>query len=171
MRQLLRLLKLHRRLCPLPKCLLQPPKPNLWLYPLRSRHRRRNLPRRSRRHHLAPPPPLADGVVQEPFAAWKKVVAAMEAKDQLLFVYLRNSNAFYDGKRVLIDGSDLFLEYMRKNDYSADLIKKTIAEVTGTRYAIGPYKRKRQEEEARQSAEDVLSQLERQGVEIVYENE
>ena len=73
--------------------------------------------------------------------------------------------------RVLIDGSDLFLEYMRKNDYSADLIKKTIAEVTGTRYAIGPYKRKRQEEEARQSAEDVLSQLERQGVEIVYENE
>ena len=120
---------------------------------------------------LAPPPPLADGVVQEPFAAWKKVVAAMEAKDQLLFVYLRNSNAFYDGKRVLIDGSDLFLEYMRKNDYSADLIKKTIAEVTGTRYAIGPYKRKRQEEEARQSAEDVLSQLERQGVEIVYENE
>ena len=120
---------------------------------------------------LAPPPPLADGVVQEPFAAWKKVVAAMEAKDQLLFVYLRNSNAFYDGKRVLIDGSDLFLEYMRKNDYSADLIKKTIAEVTGTGYAIGPYKRKRQEEEARQSAEDVLSQLERQGVEIVYENE
>ena len=120
---------------------------------------------------LAPPPPLADGVVQEPFAAWKKVVAAMEAKDQLLFVYLRNSNAFYDGKRVLIDGSDLFLEYMRKNNYSADLIKKTIAEVTGTRYAIGPYKRKRQEEEARQSAEDVLSQLERQGVEIVYENE
>ena len=120
---------------------------------------------------LAPPPPLADGMVQEPFAAWKKVVAAMEAKDQLLFVYLRNSNAFYDGKRVLIDGSDLFLEYMRKNDYSADLIKKTIAEVTGTRYAIGPYKRKRQEEETRQSAEDVLSQLERQGVEIVYENE
>ena len=120
---------------------------------------------------LAPPPPLANGMVQEPFAAWKKVVAAMEAKDQLLFVYLRNSNAFYDGKRVLIDGSDLFLEYMRKNDYSADLIKKTIAEVTGTRYAIGPYKRKRQEEEARQSAEDVLSQLERQGVEIVYENE
>ncbi len=53
----------------------------------------------------------------------------------------------YDGKRVLIDGSDLFLEYMRKNDYSADLIKKTIAEVTGIRYAIGPYKRKRQEEE------------------------
>ena len=120
---------------------------------------------------MVPPPPLADGMVQEPFAAWKKVVAAMEAKDQLLFVYLRNSNAFYDGKRVLIDGSDLFLEYMRKNNYSADLIKKTIAEVTGTRYAIGPYKRKRQEEEARQSAEDVLSQLERQGVEIVYENE
>ncbi|MFQ8833116.1 MAG: hypothetical protein ACLR7U_09740 [Ruthenibacterium lactatiformans] len=29
---------------------------------------------------LAPPPPLADGVVQEPFAAWKKVVAAMEAR-------------------------------------------------------------------------------------------
>ena len=95
----------------------------------------------------------------------------MEERDQLLFVYLRSSNAFYDGRRVLIDGSDLFLEYMRKNEYSTELIKKTIAEVTGTRYAIGPYKRKKQEEEARQSAEDVLSQLEQQGVEVVYENE
>ena len=122
-------------------------------------------------HPVVSQPFAAVPAAPQPFAAWKKVVAAMEAKDQLLFVYLRNSNAFYDGKRVLIDGSDLFLEYMRKNDYSADLIKKTIAEVTGTRYAIGPYKRKRQEEEARQSAEDVLSQLERQGVEIVYENE
>lgn len=120
---------------------------------------------------LAPPPPLAEGITQEPFAAWKKVVAAMEERDQLLFVYLRSSNAFYDGRRVLIDGSDLFLEYMRKNEYSTELIKKTIAEVTGTRYAIGPYKRKKQEEEARQSAEDVLSQLEQQGVEVVYENE
>ena len=120
---------------------------------------------------MAPPPPLAEGITQEPFAAWKKVVAAMEERDQLLFVYLRSSNAFYDGRRVLIDGSDLFLEYMRKNEYSTELIKKTIAEVTGTRYAIGPYKRKKQEEEARQSAEDVLSQLEQQGVEVVYENE
>ena len=120
---------------------------------------------------LAPPVPLAEGITQEPFAAWHKVLAAMENKDKLLFVNMRNSKAYYDGKRVLIDGSDLFLEYMRKNEYSSDLIKQTIAEVTGARYAIGPYKKPKAAEAAQQTAEAALELLTQQGVEVIFENE
>ena len=72
---------------------------------------------------------------------------------------------------MLIDGSDLFLEYMRKNEYSSDLIKRVIAEVTGARYAIGPYKKKTAAQQQSQTAQDTLDQLSQLGVEVVYNNE
>lgn len=120
---------------------------------------------------LAQPPKLPEGVSMQPFTEWNKVVAAMEGKDKLLYVYLSNSKAYYDGRRILIDGSDLFLEYMRQNEYSSQLIKDTIEEVTGTHYGIGPYKQKKKTDEAVQSADAVLEQLAQQGVSVIFEDE
>ncbi len=88
-----------------------------------------------------------------------------------MYVYLRESKAYCEGRRVLIDGSELFLDYMRKNEYSSQLIKQAIAEVTGTRYAIGPYRPRSRETAAAQTAEETLSRLAQQGVEVVYENQ
>lgn len=106
----------------------------------------------------------------QPFEAWGAVVEAMASRDQLLYVYLKESRAYCDGRRVLIDGSELFLDYMRKNEYSSQLLKQAIAEVTGTRYAIGPY-RAAAKQSAAPSAAETLQQLAQQGVEVVYENE
>lgn len=106
----------------------------------------------------------------QPFDAWDAVVAAMESRDQLLYVYLRESKAYCDGRRVLIDGSELFLDYMRKNEYSSQLLKQAIAEVTGTRYAIGPYRPQAKKTAGAQTAEETLNRLAQQGVEVVYEN-
>ncbi|MEF9970457.1 MAG: DNA polymerase III subunit gamma/tau [Ruthenibacterium sp.] len=119
---------------------------------------------------LNPPPALAAGVKEELFADWQAVVQAMEAKDKCLFVNMRNSRAYYDGRRVLIDGSELFTEYMRQHKSSFDSIKQTIAEVTGKNYAIGPYKKPVQKAETQQTTEDSLAKLAQQGVQIVYEN-
>ena len=120
---------------------------------------------------LASSPPLAEGVKQEVFARWDDVISAMEKKDPMLFVNMRSSKAYYDGRRVLIDGSDLFMEYIRVNKYSAELIKQTISEITGTKYAIGPYKRAAAATQKQKTAEDTLTQLQQQGVEVVYEGE
>ncbi len=120
---------------------------------------------------LAAPPPLAEGTAEELFAPWEAVIQAMAEKDQLLYVNMKGTKAYYDGKRVLIDGSDLFLEYMRRNEYSADLIKQTIAEITGAKYAIGPYQKKKQQQERQQSAEDMLDLLAQNGVDVIYQDE
>ena len=120
---------------------------------------------------LAAPPPLPDGMEEQPFAPWEEVVRRMAEQDQLLYANMRATKAYYDGRRVLIDGSDLFLEYMRKNEYSSDLIKRVIAEVTGGRYAIGPYKKKTAAQQQSQTAQDTLDQLSQLGVEVVYNNE
>ncbi len=107
----------------------------------------------------------------QPFAAWGAVAEAMALRDKLLYVYLKEAKAYCDGRRVLIDGSDLFLEYMRKNEYSSQLIKQAIAEVTGTRYAIGPYRQRSGPQAETQNAEETLNRLAQQGVEVVYEDE
>lgn len=118
----------------------------------------------------APPVQKPQGALipLEPFDKWDVIVENMEALDKLLYVYMKNSKAYYDGRRVLIDASDLFLEYIRKNEKSKDLIKDTIENVTGTRCAIGPYEKKSADssEKAMPSADQALSNLAAMGVDV-----
>lgn len=114
-------------------------------------------------------PAKATTDVQE-FTAWQTVIDKMEKKDKLLFAQMLNTTAYLQDKRVLIDGSEVFMEYMRQNDYSTALLKDIIEEVTGTRYAIGPYKRKEQTTEKQAEKKNSgLEKLEQNGVLIEYD--
>ena len=90
----------------------------------------------------------------------------MEKRDKCHFVNMRNSSAYCDGRRILIDASDLFTEYMRTNTYSSGLIKEIIAEVTGKRYGIGPYQKKVAAEK-QITAHEALHALSEQGEEVI----
>ena len=107
----------------------------------------------------------------QPFAPWGEICRRMSEKDKLLYTYLSKSKAYFDGRRVLIDGSELFLEYMRTNRYSAELIKTTIAEVTGKRCGIGPYHHAKTQTASGQSADAALEMLRAQGVDVIIEEE
>ena len=51
------------------------------------------------------------------------------------------SDAYIEEKRVLVDcANPLFLDLIRNSDYTRKSLKDAIAEVTGVKYAIGPYK-------------------------------
>ena len=123
----------------------------------------------------AAPEPKAEPKPQaaepQPFAPWGEVCRRMAEKDRLLYTYLTKSAAYFDGRRVLIDGSELFLEYMRTNRYSSELIKETITEVTGRRCGIGPYKKTKAQSAAANSAEQSLELLRGQGVDVIIEDE
>lgn len=110
---------------------------------------------------------------ETPFEPWAKVLEVMQGKDKLLSAALKDSRAYYDGKRVLIDGSELFLEYMRKNEFSSEMVKSVLQQVTGVRYPIGPYKKQRGQETENQpmTADATLEQLSSAGVDVVYINE
>ncbi len=115
--------------------------------------------------------PAASPGALQPFPLWEQVVEKMESVCQPLYVLLRGSAAYCDGRRVLIDGSDFFLDYMRKNKDSNEQIRQVIAELSGTRYALGPYPRRAAPKTDRQAAEETLQRLEQQGVEVRYQNE
>lgn len=122
----------------------------------------------------APEHPAAATQGQEtPFEPWAKVLEVMKGKDKLLSAALKDSQAYYDGKRVLIDGSELFLEYMRKNEFSTEMVKSVLEQVTGVRYPIGPYKKKAKQPTMSESttADATLEQLSNAGVDVVYINE
>ena len=111
--------------------------------------------------------PAAQAGPAEPFAMWDRVVELLKGRDPLLYANLRDSRAYCDGRRVLIDGSEMFLEYIRKNDYSRRLLKKVIEETAGVRYGIGPYESAKKAQKAdTASTEDTLRQLAALGVEI-----
>ncbi|MEG0617490.1 MAG: DNA polymerase III subunit gamma/tau [Oscillospiraceae bacterium] len=117
--------------------------------------------------NTAPIPKVNETQKAIPFTQWQQVIDAMEAQDKCLFVNMSNSKAYFDGARVLIEASDLFSEYMRTNDYSKTLIRNTIEQITGKRYALGPYKSTNTIKTESVTAEDSLNDLSAKGVEVI----
>ena len=107
----------------------------------------------------------------EPFAQWPLVLEELEQRDKMLISFLKGTHAFYDGKRVLIECSDLFRDFIRTNKDSQELIKTVIAEKPGIRCGIGPYTPKGQAKQtpALQSADATLQALSAMGVPVIVQ--
>ena len=82
--------------------------------------------------------------------------------------FLVGSSAYLQGNRVLIDGSELFLNFMKTNKDSAGRLKDLIEQAGGRRYAIGPYRRPQRAEQRPSRVEETLRQLEEAGVPVEY---
>ncbi|MEG2175071.1 MAG: DNA polymerase III subunit gamma/tau, partial [Oscillospiraceae bacterium] len=79
-------------------------------------------------------------VASIPFPQWQQVLEQLSVSNASVAGLLIGSNAFCDGKRVLIDVKNpLLLDMLKNNEYTRASIKQAIAMVTGRQYAIGPY--------------------------------
>ncbi|MCI6740703.1 MAG: DNA polymerase III subunit gamma/tau [Bacteroidales bacterium] len=106
-----------------------------------------------------------------PFEPWAQVLELLPGRSKMLFAYLRQSRAYFDGKRVLIDGGDTFRDYIRADKDAQNLIKDLIQEVTGTRCPIGPYQPPQTEDASpARDLEATVQHLQAQGVEVVIED-
>lgn len=105
----------------------------------------------------------------EPFTYWTEVLKKMAETDPMLHSFMNNTKAYSDGKRVLIDGGDVFLTYIRQEKAATEKIKQAIADVVGRRYGIGPYKPA--DNSVRVTAQDTLNVLKSRGVPVEYDVE
>ena len=76
------------------------------------------------------------------YPQWHDVVevllnSELSKQEPAIIPYLRNSKAYFDGKRVLIDGGDVFRDFLRRNPESRTRIKDIIEEKTGVRSPSG----------------------------------
>lgn len=101
------------------------------------------------------------------FDDWPKVLQRMAEEDKMLYGFMENTQAYYDGRYMLIDGGDVFLTYMRESEDAAQTIKRIIHEVSGISCAIGPYNKEKQQKKIK-SAHDTLGELEARGAPIEY---
>lgn len=134
----------------------------------------------------APVPPAATTPVQmhqekrapvqahapQPFEPWRAVLQALQERDPALSSFLRGSSAYYDGKRVLIECSETFRDYMRKNKETGRTLKSIILEVSGIRCNIGPYEPKQTDAAGQEvrPVEDTLKAMQTLGVDVVVED-
>ncbi len=115
-----------------------------------------------------PPAPAGD---PEPFVQWPGVLEAISESDPMLTSFLQGTRAFYDGKRVLIECSDAFRDFMRKNKDTSKSIKEYIYRVTHIRCGIGPYTPPQQTTAAGPAVpvEETLKNIRAMGVDVVIE--
>ena len=125
------------------------------------------------------PTPAAKPVPEKPqdagqegtalYPYWPQVVQQLQEKDPMLYTYLRKSQAYFDGTRVLIDGGKTFRDFIRANKDSQRLIKKLIKDVSGTAVPIGPYEPKSAGKTV-SNAEQSLRALEKLGLDVSIED-
>ncbi len=116
-------------------------------------------------------PPKEAGPL-EPFIYWPNVLADLEETDAMLISFLRNTRAYYDGRRVLFECSDAFRDYIRSNREVSKKLKESIYRVSHIRCNIGPY------EELKDNASDTpavsidqtLKNMQALGVDIKIED-
>ena len=109
------------------------------------------------------------------YPQWHDVVevllsSELSKQEPAIIPYLRNSKAYFDGKRVLIDGGDVFRDFLRRNPESRTRIKDIIEEKTGVRCPIGPYTPpKADQPQAVANVEELLAGMQAQGVDVIIE--
>ena len=116
-----------------------------------------------------PAPPAGD---PEPFVQWPGVLEAISESDPMLISFLQGTKAYYDGKRVLIECSDAFRDFMRKNKDTSKNIKEYIYRVTHIRCGIGPYTPPQKDAVSGAPAvpvEETLKNIQAMGVDVVIE--
>jgi DNA polymerase-3 subunit gamma/tau len=99
---------------------------------------------------------------------WGEIIALVRKKNGMLGSVLSKSKAHFDGKRVLIEASEVAMKFIRENQESNQTLKEAIAEVTGKYYPIGPWKKKEQPAvDTNDGLQKFLKAAESAGVDIV----
>ena len=113
-------------------------------------------------------------VAKEPqlFPQWQAVLELIAENDPMLNSYLRGTQAYYDGRRVLIECSDDFRDFMRRSKETSKSIKQFIYQVTHIKCGIGPYEKTAAAVSNAPAAdvEETLRQMKDLGVDVVVED-
>ena len=113
-------------------------------------------------------------VAKEPqlFPQWQAVLELIAENDPMLNSYLRGTQAYFDGRRVLIECSDDFRDFMRRSKETSKNIKQYIYQVTHIKCGIGPYEKTAAAVSNAPAAdvEETLRQMKDLGVDVVVED-
>ncbi|MDO4565879.1 MAG: DNA polymerase III subunit gamma/tau [Oscillospiraceae bacterium] len=102
----------------------------------------------------------------ERFEGWEEVVESMRAASPLIYGCIRESAAYLDGKRLLIDGGDKFSLIASSRERLAE-IERAVLESRGEKYRVEPYEPQKTPLAPKKSAlDDILEKAKQKGITI-----
>lgn len=105
-----------------------------------------------------------------PDEQWQNILERLTVVNKMLSSALIGSRAWLRGMTVLVECKNpVFLEMMRSNEFTRQSLKRAIAEVTGSRYGVGPFTPEKAVKTATNESsplDSLLKEAADQGVEI-----
>ena len=119
-----------------------------------------NIPEEEKTEVVASAPSMSDKekrIMERavPFSDWPEVLNKIKEYSRATASAFTNSAAYISGDYMLIEGSDLAFELLRKGS-NKDKVREAIFTVTGRNYRLGPYKAVKSEVKAEEDPIDML---------------
>ncbi len=128
----------------------------------------------------APPKPLKQASTQavdldeiyqnaKPFTQWVDVVNSLKPISRAIAAAFEASKAYESGSYMLIDTKNEMAFDLLRNSSRREEIKKSLFEITGKTYKLGPYKRQEKKEEKKNPLDLLKKAAEAAGIEVTEE--
>lgn len=102
----------------------------------------------------------------KPFRQWPEVVENIMKYSKAIGSAFSNTNAYESGQYLLIDADSEIAFSLLRQSSQRENIRKSILEITGRTYKLGPYKKPEKKEEKNDPLASLISDLKERGVEL-----
>ena len=104
-----------------------------------------------------------------PLVCWPEVVENLKQYSRTIASAFMGTDAYESGDYLLIDAQTDIPFKLLQNPAQRDNLRKSVQEITGKSYKLGPYKREEKEEVKADPLEDLAKDLRKNGIEVVEE--
>ena len=106
----------------------------------------------------------------KPFLQWPEVVEHMASCAKSIAMHFVDTSAYESGNYLLIDADSPTPFEMLKNSETREAVRESIAEITGKKYSLGPYRKLENQQEVKTDPlDDFVKNLEENGINITEE--
>ncbi len=104
-----------------------------------------------------------------PLNSWPEVVENLKQYSKIIASAFMGTVAYESGGYLLIDSPTDIPFKLLQNPAQRDNLRKSVQEITGKRYVLGPYKREEKEEAKADPLEELAGNLREMGIDVVEE--
>lgn len=112
-----------------------------------------------------------DSIMSEakPLKLWPEVVANLKQYSKAIASAFEGTTAYESGDYLLIDTKNDMAFKLMKNSSQRDNLRKSVQEITGKRYILGPYKPTEAKKEEADPLDKLTEDLKNQGINVIEE--
>ncbi len=105
----------------------------------------------------------------QPLISWPEIVQNLKQYSRAVASSFEGTNAYISGDYLLIDSKTDIPFKLLQNSSQRENLRQAVQEITGKRYILGPYKRPEEQKKEADPLENLASELQSAGIEVIEE--